>query len=413
MMPWLLVNTTLGLLALLFLATNRDVPHRLRFHVCVLALSSWLLPWHLLAALVPTATLLPTVSAVLELRAVLPGNIETDIPKLEPASSFVGVASPQVLAFAFVLGACLFLRTVLQHLLLLRSLAASAKECVSAGINIPDNNEVAQSLPIYPQKLVPGALTTGVFRPVIWVHESLLQSESLPAVLLHERTHVHQHDNAWLCVITVVEKLLWWNPLVLHLAARARRLMELSCDASCQNESHTYRSKLSRLILDLSRESATNPGSQGALHAGMFKDAKFNVERVRQLERRTEMKVRNYLSAGMLAVASIAVIGASSVLSQDTAPIPQASNESVSDATQDDKEARIARDRAETEVKLTAMERSRGPTQTRDELLERRIVAGLEIYLGRVEAMWKEMNQSNAMLEARVRELEMQLAQNQ
>jgi hypothetical protein len=46
-------------------------------------------------------------------------------------------------------------------------------------------------------------------------------------------------------------------------------------------------------------------------------------------------------------------------------------------------------------------------------LLERKIVAGLEVYADRLEQSWSQLQESKSSLEARVQELEQQLAQQQ
>ena len=418
---WLLVNTALGFLALLFLALNRDAPHRLRFHVCVLALCVWFLPWQRIAGMLPFTALLQVPPETLNLGALLADSVLSESTTTTTSVTRWQLVQEHLLAAAFALGASLFLFAVLRHVLLLRALTASARECANTEI---DPREGYQGLlagsgvnvvllpPIYPQRLLPGAFTTGVVRPVIWVHEDLLRDELLQVVLLHELTHVRRHDNAWLYLITFVEKLLWWNPLVRLFAAKARRLMEFSCDADCQRESRVYRSKLNRLILDLSRGSGTSRNAQGALCAGMFKDANFNVERIRQLERRAEMKTKNYLSAGMLAIAAVFVIGGSSVFSQSETAGQQA-NETAAEQAREDNEANRARDQAALDEKMAAIESREGPTQTERELRERKIRVGLEVYADRLEASWNDLSKSKDNLEARVQELEQQLAQQQ
>ncbi|MDT8399776.1 MAG: M56 family metallopeptidase [Pseudomonadales bacterium] len=406
MMIWLLVNAMLGMLALLFLGLNRDTPHRLRFQVCMLALCGWLLPWQLLARLLPVTTLLPASAGSLALPAVLADIALPDLAALTQPSASLGITPALVLVAAFAVGFCLFLLTTLRHALLLRTLAASAQAHANTEIDV--RQEYSELLgraathrmhmtAIRIQSVVPGALTTGVFKPVIWVHEDLVGDDALQAVLRHELVHIRQYDNASLCLITCIEKLLWWNPLVMLLAGEARRLLELSCDAACQREFAGYRATLNRLILMLSRTTAASGTAPQALCAGIFKDGNFNVERIRQLERKTMMKTANYFSAGMLGAAAVFIVACASVFSpSDTAA-----------QAVDASEGRPVPE--ELSEKLAAIESREGPTQTAREQRERAIRAGLEVYADRLEQSYNALHASKSSLEARVQELEQQM----
>lgn len=70
-MTWITVNVLLTLLALSYARFNATVPHRLRFFVCFSALCGWLIPWGLIAPLLPVSPKLPDlVTGSMPLRAV-------------------------------------------------------------------------------------------------------------------------------------------------------------------------------------------------------------------------------------------------------------------------------------------------------------------------------------------------------
>jgi hypothetical protein len=93
--------------------------------------------------------------------------------------------------------------------------------------------------------------STGLFCPEIWVGEFVRKDSQVQAALNHELCHIASNDQLILFLIVVVERLLWWNPLIWLLGQQARRQMEYACDARCQSlmGRMKYRKSLAELFL--------------------------------------------------------------------------------------------------------------------------------------------------------------------
>ena len=406
MKTWLLVNLALSALAVLFLALNRDAPYRLRFHISLVTLCAWLIPWQFTGTLLPASiaqpifTLLPATSVDL-----MPGDLTGEGAGISLFSSAV-----IALQIAFAAGAVLFLRSLWHHQQFLRRLESSR---TTTNISLADLPVIARlrksgNWPeplIKTQSLAPGAFTTGLFRPTIWLHENLVRTPELETVLLHELVHIRQHDSAYLMLLTFLEKLFWWNPVCLLLARYSRKMQELSCDALCAREHSQYRACLSSLIIKLSDADKTLPRSL-SLGAGIFNNPTFNVERIRRLKRSHTMKAKHYISIALLGLGGITSIA----VSQQSTEADGRTNVEFTPPPQDEAARReyIARERAEWEAGREERQRRAQAGEPSAPLTEKDVRIGLEVYAESLEQAYDDLLEQKAQLEARVEELEQQ-----
>jgi beta-lactamase regulating signal transducer with metallopeptidase domain len=215
-----------------------------------------------------------------------------------------------MLAVAMAAGLLWFSIDCVRHFALLRRLeqGSTAGAHIRALENLVLGNMATKDLigALRIQKILPGAITTGILKPRVWIHRDLVNDPNLIAVLLHESRHIRHHDNLYLLLITLIDRLFWWNPAIAVLSATTRGMQELSCDEACANEFPDYRKMLNRLILVLS-ESGKNDAAT-PLGAGMFNNDNFNVHRVRVLNRRHTMKPKHYISTALLVAGSFLTI---------------------------------------------------------------------------------------------------------
>lgn len=315
MLTWLLANLALGLISLAFIVLHPRAPHRLRFHAGFAALAAWLVPWPLLARWLPDLRADAFDMGLWRLeRAVEAGSAQlTGMPPVivvigdaMPARSIVVVSVVELAFVALtVVGAMLFAWKLVAHRRLLRRLAQKGGD----GAWLWTRANLAPACPVTVQREISGAFSSGVFRPRIWVHGDLVQSPQLATLLRHELTHIRQHDNAWLFVITLVECLFWWNPLVWYLGRRTRELQELSCDEACQHAQPDYPEQLAQLM------HASARGGQSlrafALGANIFSKPNPNVKRIQLLiERRSyPMSTRHMFGAAAAALTAVFTVG--------------------------------------------------------------------------------------------------------
>jgi TonB family protein len=307
MIVWLWANVLLTIFALTFVQFNSNAPHRLRFFVCFVAMCCWLVPWGLLSRFLPMRAVslefLPRPGALgTAAQSVSSGNVGFT----EATISRFAVTADSLLIVATGIGVMLFAISCYRYRQFLRRLSSASTAGNHLRVDLPlaaKDRRWSRHPSIRIQREVPGALTTGVFAPTIWIHEDLLTSPNLKAALIHEYAHARNHDTAFLWTITLIQLVLWWNPLVRYLSYLTRRLLELSCDESCLKHLSGYRDMLSRLILSL----ATNGNKRDlcAQALSVFGGKNFNVQRIRALERRYVMKRRHYASTGLLLLLSL------------------------------------------------------------------------------------------------------------
>jgi beta-lactamase regulating signal transducer with metallopeptidase domain len=313
MIVWIWTNVTLTMFALVFARLNATAPHRLRFLVCFLAMCSWLIPWGRLGSVIPADFLLaelssrrPSVGAIQFSGAAFEGTVAE-----RSLASVIGTAD-DTLMLAILIGLLLFAWSSLRYLQLVERLrrgsVSGAHLWERAGLSVGVQKHAAAGQPeLRIQREVPGALTTGLLRPTIWVHADLVRHPSLCAALVHEWRHVRNGDNVYLWIITLIEKLFWWNPLLRYLGFRTRALQELSCDEACARELPTYSHMLNRLVLTLSKHPSASASYPQA--SCIYRRTNFNVHRIRVLERRYTMRTRHYVGTALLSIGSLFALG--------------------------------------------------------------------------------------------------------
>lgn len=309
MLSWLLVNVGLSLLALAFIFLNGGAPHRLRFFAGFAALAAWLVPWTLLPELplaIDFSSELGRIERAVDagsarLTGVYPIIVQTNgVPLVR---DFLVLNTVELMFIALTaIGTVLFVWNLASHHYRLSRLARQGSDVSwlwhRAGL-------VAEC-PVVVQREIPGAFSSGLVHPCIWVHGDLVASPQLSTLLRHELTHIRQHDNWYLLAITLVEKLFWWNPLVWYVGRETRELQELSCDEQCQRSIDDYAAQLAQLMLDSAR---IGKPRMLALSVNILNDPNPNVKRIRLLQRSYAMKTRHIVSAGLTALAAFSGIG--------------------------------------------------------------------------------------------------------
>jgi len=149
-------------------------------------------------------------------------------------------------------------------------------------------NDKEQHIPIC---LVEGdgpGMATGIFKPTIWLANHHYNSEQSKAIITHELNHIRQHDPLWMWLITLAQRLLWWNPVAFYLAEQAREQIELSCDEKCATElKNEYAYQLANIVL------TSNKKQQGFKHIlGIKQSNNFNIKRLERLSRMYKMKIK-------------------------------------------------------------------------------------------------------------------------
>lgn len=315
MLTWALVNTVLSLLALGFALLNQGAPHRLRFHVCFIALVCWLVPWSQVPQWLPNLLSLDLGFQLWQAEQQLIASTAnaTNVPLIIIDTRNVPLVNDVtllhvpllILAALLLIGLALFGWHVLQHHLRLRAIQRTARD----GSSYWRQCGIDSDVPILLQNQISGAFSSGLLKPVIWVHDDLAATQELPTLLRHELTHIQQHDNWYLLAITLVEKLLWWNPLAWYLGQQSRHLQELSCDERCRDRNADYPAELAQLMLTNLGISRSVAPESSLFSANIFNKPNLNIQRLQVLQRSHQMKPRHIVSAIATAVLAVATVG--------------------------------------------------------------------------------------------------------
>lgn len=287
----------IGVLGLL-----RIAPPRFRFHLAALGIFIWALPIPLVRIPVLPEAITPYYT--MSVFADQPGAYQLkEASKFQRASdsSWKRYLTPWNLWMVVsALGLLLWFQTLIKHHRIVKRLNAESRD----GNHLWD---ILGSERPFPLKIMPGsgAMTTGLINPTIWIGEDHLEGVELKSVITHELTHILQRDNYWLFAIHLLERLFWWNPLILMLGNRARYYIELSCDHVCQKALglSTYQKALASVIM--TSAGLAWPGSQ--LAAKMLSGNRDNINRIKNIRRQYPMKIHYIL-------ASTAFLGLSTLL---------------------------------------------------------------------------------------------------
>ncbi|MEZ5496547.1 MAG: M56 family metallopeptidase [Gammaproteobacteria bacterium] len=238
----------------------------------MLALVSWLIPYGVLDEVFAENSLL-TVKIVSEFSQNL--KQATNIPSLETNL----ISFKNVFYLLLLSGLILFLVDIIRYKqktrkVELRSKYLYATESIRVFL-IPDSDEI---------------FTVGFFKPKIFVGEKYTKLKEFESIILHETQHVLHKDSLWLILITFIQRLMWWNPLVLLLAKRSREYIELSCDSACKDKTAKgqYQQDLAQVLMHKNHDNL--------LVNSFFGKSKFNVFRVKQLSEEFKMNKVNKIT---------------------------------------------------------------------------------------------------------------------
>ena len=212
------INILLTILAIISLALLKTSPFRVRFRIVLIALCSWLIPYDYLYNIL---SYYPIINVSLaeyndKIRQVI-------VPQLPTVNHVISLGL--IFTILSIFGVFIFVIDLIKLTIKLKNLKNSAIFYKNRdGINC------------YCATNINAAFSSGFIKPVIWFDKKYVNHPNLDSLLQHELQHIKQFDHLWLLVITFIQRIMWWNPLVIYLSKKSRALIELSCDQSCANK---------------------------------------------------------------------------------------------------------------------------------------------------------------------------------
>ncbi|MEP1448016.1 MAG: M56 family metallopeptidase [Paraglaciecola sp.] len=284
----LLISSICGLTILLL----GGAPARLRFYICLLLMVSWLTPWQLLQFQAESNALTLPLNILTELTwdtpTVATQNVLTAAPiKEQPSATWL--TFDWLWQAAFVIGLLLFSKDLLSFVKLHRRWIQHStldnQTWKTAQITQPncDIRRIDSQSP---------GMATGLINPIIWLDSKQHDAEKIRTIVLHELTHIRQHDPYWLWAINLLQRLFWWNPLVWFTAHYARQQIELSCDEQCKKHLPEGRYQLQLIKLTLQANKPQHPLQMPAV-LQMSGTPAFNLQRINKLNKEHNMKKRH------------------------------------------------------------------------------------------------------------------------
>ena len=265
MINYMLINIMLTSGALL-INSLMNIPHRIRFFILITALIGWLIPFGLMSIelsgpalpIISTENFLTTSQQVMS-RTVIQNSFNWQL----------------IISLLVMAGFIRFGIDLIGTVKLVKNLSKESKPCNK-------NQQIRYVENIH------GAFVSGYFKPIIWIDERHKNSRELNSIITHELQHISSHDQFWLLLITLIQRLFWFNPLVYILSHKTRQSIELSCDEACKQliGQSEYQSHLAELII--SKQQTTYALLSNQIHA----DESFNVHRVKQLNQEYTMNLK-------------------------------------------------------------------------------------------------------------------------
>ncbi len=89
--------------------------------------------------------------------------------------------------------------------------------------------------------------------------DDVLSAGDMVLIVAHERAHLLRRDPAWFLALSVIEAVLWFNPLI-RIQGRASRLAaEIACDAAVIGHAPSHRHAYARVLLTALKHSVAAP----------------------------------------------------------------------------------------------------------------------------------------------------------
>ena len=161
-------------------------------------------------------------------------------------------------------------------------------------------------LPVYFTDPLPSACLVGVVKPYIALPLTIPPSEAVE-VLRHELCHARGHDHWWGLVRLACCIIHWFNPLVWLAARLSRTDGELACDERVTDGMDARQRRAYASVLVLSATRRDTPGT-GLLATGMTMAGSKLKLRVASIV--GGVHARRGLAAGVVLLASMALVGA-------------------------------------------------------------------------------------------------------
>lgn len=189
--------------------------------------------------------------------------------------------------------------------------------------------QVAQRLRVVKANSTTSPALVGWWHPTVLLPAELcatLSRRELRFVLLHELAHVKHHDVAIHWLLTALQAVHWWNPMIWFAFARMRSDRELACDALVLVHTRPAEQRDYGLTIIKVLQHVAQPPRRPALVTLGCKDNASLQRRIVLISKFAERK-RWFSSTGIVVLAAVGCLGLTGV--EHSSPAPEGVVESV------------------------------------------------------------------------------------
>ncbi|KPV98404.1 Regulatory protein BlaR1 [Pseudoalteromonas sp. P1-9] len=292
MMFYLLINISISVLVLSLLAFGNG-SNKANYRLSVFALVTWCIPYPMLAKLLPADALVNPI-----ILSHTFSTITAQQTRLNTHFIDYQQLSLMLLLSSVLLGGVIFSTR------LIRQLKTHARIVNSASFSYCDTLSKQHAVPVYRAESVPSGMLMGVFNSKVVLSNTITQANQIALIVNHEKTHKVHNDNLRLLILTLVESLLWWNPLVKKLSKQTRFYIEALCDEQCAQHYgyKAYQADFAELILH------QHQSQQLTLNCTATSTKNNNIQRLKRLKEQREMTLKNKLTYTMSVTAALLLI---------------------------------------------------------------------------------------------------------
>lgn len=218
---------------------------------------------------------------------------------------------------------------------------------------VKSNLKIVQIIPIRMITAYSGTpFIYGIFRPVVVVPNTKLSAEEWTAIFYHELTHYKRHDELLKLLISVLNALQWFNPLIYYMRDDIDAYCELACDEAVIRQMDIQeRKEYCKLMLGAASESMIGNGGISSA----FSDRRKLERRIKSIMKPncSKFKKSARLLASVIAF-SLAFLGTNvaAYAAQSTYPTADTTtkiaSESALPTTQAKSESSVSTDQAST-----------------------------------------------------------------
>lgn len=273
MYQYFFLNLLISLLLFSTVKLLKSAPARVKFRLLCAALFSWLIPYDFLKLWLGSYNIQTLSTKILGISQ----NLESTIKQQLPVDS--NLSWQIIITVLCIIGFIIFLVDI-WNLTKKKYRQNSYLYANKNGVNI------------YCKRNLKAAFIVGVFVPKIFIDESYKDQPQYNSIVTHELQHLKTNDHLWLLLISLVQRVLWWNPLVMILCKEVRHHIELACDEATAKQigREDYQQDLSQLLINQSVSSSP------ILINNIYTKDKFSIFRIKQLSEEFNMNKNHKLT---------------------------------------------------------------------------------------------------------------------